>query len=289
MSISASSTWSIFSTDQELDFGSNISSGSLSKFFTVLSILSFFTAQFPQQLKIYKLKKADYLSPYFILIWLLGDFSNFIGCILTHQLKNQIYLSFYGVCNDLIMASLFIYYSYFYPRVAQNKITYNHIILNNDSSNKNKILPNIVALSLAVSKANAAPINYNRADSNNITAINYGLYISWLVPFFYIGSRIPQLYKNFKRKSTKHISPLLFLCSLSGNTNLALSILTSNQFLKSPEKFQKVLFLKKEMPFLIGCFGCIILDLFYFYQKWLYSHQAQNQQYNETTPLLKQI
>ena len=63
-----------------------------------ISVGFWILALMPQLYKNYKNKEADSLSVYFVLAWCLGDLTNLVGCILTHQLVFQTLVgAFYGV------------------------------------------------------------------------------------------------------------------------------------------------------------------------------------------------
>uniref|UniRef100_A0A8B9HBL4 Solute carrier family 66 member 1 n=1 Tax=Astyanax mexicanus TaxID=7994 RepID=A0A8B9HBL4_ASTMX len=51
------------------------------------------------------------LSIWFLLLWLAGDSCNLIGSFLADQLPLQTYTAVYYVCADLVMLSMYGYYS----------------------------------------------------------------------------------------------------------------------------------------------------------------------------------
>ncbi|AET40250.1 Ypq2p Ecym_5507 [Eremothecium cymbalariae DBVPG len=128
----------------------------------------------------------------------------------------------------------------------------------------------------------------------NPTTGTIGVLSSWIGGFLYVGGRLPQLIKNYRRKSTDGLSPFLFGCTLVSNFNYGLSVLTSCEFLTSPNKHE---YLMVSLPFLIGSVGTILFDFIYFYQHYvLYYDDAKLRQLeaqleaevtaNEITPLL---
>ena len=54
-----------------------------------------------------------------------------------------------------------------------------------------------------------------------------GKIFSWMSTFLYLGSRLPQLYKNQVRKSTAGLSPALFAAAFFGNLFYSTSLLTN--------------------------------------------------------------
>ncbi|KAH8107000.1 PQ loop repeat-domain-containing protein [Cristinia sonorae] len=74
------------------------------------SITCWLGAQFPQVMENYRRRSVEGLALPFLLNWLLGDISNLIGCILTHQLPFQTYLAIYFCFIDLSLFGQFFYY-----------------------------------------------------------------------------------------------------------------------------------------------------------------------------------
>ncbi|CCK69611.1 Ypq2p KNAG_0C05100 [Huiozyma naganishii CBS 8797] len=93
-----------------------------------------------------------------------------------------------------------------------------------------------------------------------------GITLSWLGACFYVGARVPQLIKNYRRKSTDGISPFLFATTLLGNITYNVSIFTSCNFINATDKWG---FVWNAMPFIFGSAGTIAFDLVYFYQYYV--------------------
>ncbi|CAO3659052.1 unnamed protein product [Umbelopsis ramanniana] len=87
----------------------------LSLLFGYASILSWLNAQLPQVIENYRRSSAESLSLTFLMIWLAGDISNLVGCLLTDQLAFQKYLGVYFVWIDCTLLSQWIYYNYISP------------------------------------------------------------------------------------------------------------------------------------------------------------------------------
>lgn len=96
---------------------------------------------------------------------------------------------------------------------------------------------------------------------------NLALFLAWGCTCFYVASRCPQLYKNYKRKSVDGISPLLFGAALGGNLTYTLCVLTSCDFGYAPDKHA---FFMKQLPYILGSSGTIVFDMAYFYQRYIY-------------------
>ncbi|KAH9854234.1 PQ loop repeat-domain-containing protein [Lenzites betulinus] len=85
-------------------------SASFSELLGYTSIACWLGAQFPQVLENARRQSVDGLALPFLMNWLLGDATNLIGCILTHQLPFQTYLATYFVFVDFSLLSQYIYY-----------------------------------------------------------------------------------------------------------------------------------------------------------------------------------
>ena len=67
-------------------------------------------AQFPQIVKTFQTKKPESLSITFLVMWLLGDATNLIGCYMTNQSQVQKLTSIYFVLMDIIMLFQYAWY-----------------------------------------------------------------------------------------------------------------------------------------------------------------------------------
>ncbi|SCV67003.1 BQ2448_5649 [Microbotryum intermedium] len=83
----------------------------LSTWFGYASILAWLCAQAPQVLENYRNKSVEAIALPFLVSWFFGDFTNLIGCVLTHQLPFQTYLATYFVLIDVMLMAQFFHYS----------------------------------------------------------------------------------------------------------------------------------------------------------------------------------
>jgi len=74
----------------------------------------------------------------------------------------------------------------------------------------------------------SGPAVLHHADPTKPTPLeNAGTVLSWLSTVLYLGSRLPQLFKNWRRKSTAGLSPLLFTAAFCGNMFYSSALLTN--------------------------------------------------------------
>jgi uncharacterized protein with PQ loop repeat len=98
-----------------------------------------------------------------------------------------------------------------------------------------------------------------------------GTVLSWLSTLLYLGSRLPQLYKNWARKSTAGLSAHLFIAAFFGNLFYSTSMLTNpNLWADAPahglhgwvENTPNVRYdwLMRALPFWLGAAGVLVMD-----------------------------
>ncbi len=289
-----------------------------------LSLGCWLWAQLPQVIANYRNHSVEGISPYFLFNWFMGDFTNFLGCFLTHQLPFQTALALYYLFIDVILGGQYYYYTrgrgahraYHrqnnhrtrqIPENMPDTCTIDTVIPDNYEEDRvsgsaeiqpiNKSRRSSSAMLLSSSflslftKAAGAPISGygNSDDTKTLTPDQFfkmlslntdiiGAYISWTCTILYLTSRSPQLYKNYKRKSTSGVSILLFMAALSGNIFYTISILTSPNA-TGPNGSD---FIIKELPFLIGSAGTVGFDLIMLFQWWYYGKRERKQAMIET-------
>ena len=112
----------------------------------------------------------------------------------------------------------------------------------------------------------------------------WGQIFGYLCAVFYLGSRIPQLLLNYRRKSTEGISMLFFLFACVGNLTYVMSILAYEPGCARFESYDGVRsgcesgewareygqYVLLNASWLIGSAGTLFLDLIIFSQFWIY-------------------
>lgn len=88
-----------------------------------------------------------------------------------------------------------------------------------------------------------------------------GYFLGWVSAFVYLNSRIPQVLKNYKRKSVEGLSLIMFFCAVMGNVTYGLGVVLKDS---SPEA------LSKSLPWLVGSLGTLTFDFFIILQFGFY-------------------
>ncbi|KAH8704112.1 PQ loop repeat protein [Talaromyces proteolyticus] len=135
--------------------------------------------------------------------------------------------------------------------------------------------------------ANASPTpstNPTTDSSHHLNTETIGRILSWMSTILYLGSRLPQLYKNYIRKSTSGLSPLLFMAAFSGNFFYSASLLTNPNawFDFAPyggggwadaDGNNREEWVALALPFFLGAAGVLSLDAFVGVQFLLYGER----------------
>ncbi|KAM8804841.1 lysosomal amino acid transporter 1 homolog [Eudromia elegans] len=237
----------------------------------LISIVCFLFAALPQIYVACRNGSVDQaLSLGFLLCWLAGDLTNFIGCYLTNQLPIQIVTAIFYVNMDVIMISQFVY-----CKLKNQKMTKYSPTLKNFCINWILVcvtLHVILLCWLLLRNQNWSIDLEARNRSLDMTEMS-GFVCGYISCVFYLGSRFPQLYKNFQRRSTEGTSYVLFALAMMGNGMYGLSLV-----LKMPaaESFRALYFLH-HLPWLLGSFGVLFLDIFVTLQFLTYRQRSKGQ------------
>ena len=103
-----------------------------------------------------------------------------------------------------------------------------------------------------------------------------GYVLGWIAAVLSVFSRIPQVIKNRRRRSTEGLSVLFFLFSMGGNAAFALSVLL---FSIGSD------FIVPELPWLLGTLGAVILDAVLVLQCYLYHSKKYIHIFDPSTQL----
>jgi len=90
-----------------------------------------------------------------------------------------------------------------------------------------------------------------------------GRFFAWLCTCLYLSSRIPQILKNYKRRSVQGLSIALFFFAACGNLSYTLSIFTN------PHSTRKSL--TEAIPYILGSAGTLLFDMTIYSQYVVYS------------------
>ncbi|KAF8343879.1 PQ loop repeat-domain-containing protein, partial [Cantharellus anzutake] len=269
-----------------------------SEFLGYCSIGAWIGAQFPQLIHNAKLQSVEHLALPFLINWLFGEpmEAPFLsGCILTHQLPFQIYVATYFCFVDICLFTQFIYYSQrrfkkaqtsrystlIYPsspidtvsahsRMRVRSQTYpvvpdqrSALSTRRSTTRKSATLWGWQTTQISVGYSGTA----NHSEPSTPEPV-IGRIFAWTCTTLYLTSRLPQIWKNFARKSVEGLMMSLFVCAFFGNFFYVASI-TTNPKLDEPPPISRA-FLRESVPYLLGSGGTLLFDVIIVAQSFIY-------------------
>jgi len=125
----------------------------------------------------------------------------------------------------------------------------------------------------------APPPDGGHGEEDHALALNlWGQVFGWLCAVLYLGSRLPQLLLNWRRKSTEGVSMLFFLFACLGNLTYVLSIFAFEPKCHKPTKCLPGeasrlygQYMLVNLSWLAGSAGTLFLDMAIFAQFFMYS------------------
>jgi uncharacterized protein with PQ loop repeat len=111
------------------------------------------------------------------------------------------------------------------------------------------------------------PPPYRRLDKHTIGRIS-----AWTCTTLYLTSRLPQIWKNYTRKSVEGLAISLFVCAFLGNFFYVASMLTA-PILKEPPPIS-TRYIHESIPYLLGSGGTLVFDITIVCQAFLYKGRS---------------
>ncbi|KAG5361157.1 hypothetical protein CJU90_2532 [Yarrowia sp. C11] len=174
----------------------------------------------------------------------------------------------------------------------------NYYSISASSSSVPKFIPGsatkaFLAASFGASRAAAAPIvmkgvktvventdgQVATAAIPILSAITLGIFVSYTSSILYTVSRVPQVYKNYKRQSTENMGLAMFIAACCGNATYSMSIFAIGLTLE--ESVRRAFFIK-EAPFVGAASITVLFDFVIFWQRYKYGEGRKA----ESQPLL---
>lgn len=265
----------------------------------------------PQIYENFRRRSAEGLSLEFVILWLAGDVFNVLGSILQGVLPTMIILAIYYTLADILLLWQCLVYGHGksadpihlspanplnedvletalsreYEEVEEEEAS----LLNQRKPETGSSLGSFLLKTLMVSLVILAGLigwyisyareeNYRRAHPGHpprkpqeLVYDPLAQFFGWLCAVFYLGSRVPQILLNYKRKSCEGISFMFFLFACLGNLTYVVSILSIDI---------SRYYLWVNASWLAGSLGTLALDFTIFVQFFLYN---ENDSYLEET------
>ncbi|KAI9480478.1 MAG: PQ loop repeat-domain-containing protein [Benjaminiella poitrasii] len=104
-----------------------------------------------------------------------------------------------------------------------------------------------------------------------------GRFFAWVCTFLYLSSRLPQIYRNFHRRSVQGLSIYLFFFAAMGNLTYVLSIFTNPHATRTT--------MLEAVPYILGSAGTLLFDCTIFAQYAFYKNKTGSRRSDEDSEL----
>ncbi|EGV66810.1 PQ-loop-domain-containing protein, partial [Yamadazyma tenuis ATCC 10573] len=191
----------------------------------------------PQIYENFTRKSSEGLSLMFIILWLAGDLFNVLGSILQGVLPTMIILAIYYTFADIVLLWQCLNYNHksqadlihLSPASPFDGDTIEHVLSRDNEDEEDTDKPpsspvkNFLFKLLLVTLVFGSGLvgwyisyvknyyKYKHPEEPKLVFDPLAQFFGWLCAFLYLGSRVPQILLNFKRKSCEGISFMFFL------------------------------------------------------------------------------
>lgn len=204
----------------------------LSYIFSLLSLIFYSIVYLPQFALIYKNKSSKGISIWMLILWTQADALSLFGTILMYLPVNFMVMSWYHFLVGVMLINFVLFYGEQLCKLEMYISTV-FIVIN--------ILTGILL------------ILFIKTPYDLI-----GMSISWVTMSLYIIGRFPQIYENYKTKTTEGLSLLMYVFTMLGN------LFYIGVIFSTPE------YLDKNIPWLISSSLSILLDIIIILQHYYY-------------------
>jgi uncharacterized protein with PQ loop repeat len=218
----------------------------------------------PQMYQNYQNKSSDAISLSLILLWIVGDFLSMFSAQVKNISPIVTYVAIYHIVLGTIFLAQIIYYRHYkitnrYVEIFQDDFEYEESIASVSILTKSEQL--FIVASILITTLVKLYFHFNLPGTIILADL-----VAWSTTFIFIGSRIPQIVLNHRRKSTTGLSVYSFIFLNIANYLFLASILVN--ICDSSDSIKNFMF--NNVQWISGAFCTSILDAIIFYQFWVY-------------------
>ncbi|KAF7298993.1 hypothetical protein MIND_00847500 [Mycena indigotica] len=249
-----------------------VENADLSSMLGWVSIACWIVVYSPQIWENYTLQSGEGLSVLFVVVWLLGDICNLLGAFLAKLLPTVIIIAiYYTLCDCILMTQIYYYRWKAQHRKPQEEEETPLLqqSLPPPQVSESPLLSALRYLAALVfvfaTGITAWWLNRNTDNSHPPPSPSIAMkwtiqILGWSSAVLYLGSRLPQILKNFQTRC-EGLAPALFLFAIAGNLTYSMSIIA-----KSTERE----YLITNASWLAGSALTVFFDLTVLGQMWYY-------------------
>lgn len=217
-----------------------------------ISLVFYSIVYVPQFYVIYKSKTSDGISFWMLLLWTQADILSLLGTIVLYMPSSIIIIGWYHYTIGIAMIIFVLCYTNKYTDYGKENGNGNVIVKGYTNNFILKCGATFVFLFL---NTFLAIILYVLIDKSYD---EIGAALGWITMSFYLIGRVPQIWLNYKRKSTEGLSLLMYIFTMCGN-GVYLGVITID-----PD------YIQSNMPWIITGVTSILMDIFVIGQHYYY-------------------
>lgn len=229
---------------------------------SVISLIFYSIVYVPQFYVIYKSKSSSGISIWTLLLWTQADIMSLIGTIVLYMHTSIIIVGWYhfiiGVCMIIFVL---VYRKKYHSRVPdiKNDIEDNIAVdMADDNVDNNQPKYDIqlwcTVIFLLVNIIVCISLNLTIKKSNDVI----GEILGWITTAFYITGRFPQMWLNYKNKSTEGLSVWMYVFTILGNASY-IAVITIDPIT-----------IESNLPWIVSSAVMIVLDIYIIFQHFYY-------------------